>query len=335
MRLLVSRQAARKTNAADKGQPSARAPGDTVRALLDHRWVGMGVFILLLGAALRRRELMALAGFMLTIVGVSWLWSRASLGAVIYRRRFRPLRVFPGEEIVAELTVENRKLLPLGWLQIEDEWPQAVAPSDAGLLAPSPIPEWGFLVNAYALRWFERVRRRFLLQARARGWSAVGPAHLISGDPFNLFARQALLLRREHLVVYPRLWRLEEIGLPIKEPFGDTRAGRRLFEDPNRVMGVRRYQPGDSFRHVHWKATARVGELQMKVYEPTRSASLMLCLNAATFAYRWQGVWPEMLEYVLSVGASLARWAAESRYAVGVTVNGALAQSDQLLRLFC
>jgi uncharacterized protein (DUF58 family) len=134
------------------------------------------------------------------------------------------------------------------------------------------------------------------------------------------------------LIVYPPVKPLEAIGLDAKDPFGDIRVHQRLYEDPNRIMGVREHRPDDSFRHIHWKATAHTGALQVRQYEPTRTQSLVLCLNIASFDEPVHGIWPAMVEYVIEVAASLASWAVEQRYAVGLIANATLAQTDRPLR---
>ncbi len=170
--------------------------------------------------------------------------------------------------------------------------------------------------------------------ARQRGVFQIGPVHLLSGDPFSLFDRKITHQdRHEILIVYPRIRTLPELGLPLKDPFGDQRVQRRLFEDPNRIMGVRDYSPQDSFRHIHWKATAHAGQLQTKVYEPTSSLRTVLCLNVATFEQYWRGVWPAMLEYEMEVAASLANWGLQEGHSVGMVANGTLAHADQPFRI--
>jgi len=309
------------------------ADGDSVRSLLDHRWVGMAVLLFVIGGVSRNLALVTMSGFMLVVVGVAWLWSRGAMGRVTYRRQFEHRRVFPGETLEVQIIVENRKLLPVGWLRVEDEWPLACAPVDEERLDESPIPEAGYLTNTYTLRWFQRVRRRLPIVARQRGIYAIGPAYALSGDPFNLFERGQELRHPEYLIVYPEIRTLEELGLPVKDPIGDLRVHQRLFEDPNRIMGVREHQPEDDLRHIHWKATARVGELQTRLYEPTRSANVIFCLNVATFEQYWHGFWPDMLEYLVSTTASLAYWAAGQDHAVGVVANGTLAHADQPFRV--
>ncbi len=307
--------------------------GDTVRSLLDHRWVGMAMLLFVIGVLLRNTTLVTMTGFMLVVVSVAWLWSRSALESVRYLRRFEHKRAFPGETVDAEVIVENHKLLPLGWIRIEDEWPRAVGPADEMRLNEAPGQDLGFLTNNYTLRWYQRIRRRVPLLARQRGIYQVGPAYALSGDPFNLFERGRTLAHSEYLIVYPAIKPLEELGLPMKDPLGERSTRQRLFEDPNRIMGVRDYRPEDGMRHIHWKATARAGAMQTKVYEPTRSMNVVFCLNVATFERYWQGFWPEMLEYLVSTAASFAYWGVQQNYAVGVVANGTLAHADQPFRV--
>jgi uncharacterized protein (DUF58 family) len=309
--------------------------GDSLNALINHRWVSLAVIAFIFSAIAREPNLMAMSGFMLIVVTTAWLWSRNTLINVSYKRRFHHTHVFPGETSDVEITVENRKWLPVTWMQVDDEWPTAFPTTNDKHMARSDgDPNIGFLMNAYSLRWYERVRRRYELKAERRGVYELGPTNLMSGDPFSLFDRVYKNTdRSQYLVIYPEIKPMEDLGLPLHEPFGDRRVQRRLFEDPNRVMGVREYQPQDSFRTVHWKATARTGQLQTKIFEPTRGTSLVLAINIASFENYWHGYWPAMLEYTLTVAGSIAKWSFDQDYAVGLTCNGAVARSDQPFRL--
>lgn len=276
---------------------------------------------------------LALGAFLVAVILVSRAWDRRALRHVRYERRVNHSRNFPGQTFDLTLVVENRKLLPVGWLRIEDGWPIALTPLQPGVISPSSLPDQGLLAHSFSLRWYERIRRQYTFRCEQRGIYMLGPVRLESGDPFGLFSHTEERVPRTQIVVYPRLLPLPALGLPPKDPLGDLRTRRRLFEDPNRIMGARDMRPGDSFRHIHWKATARQGKLQVKVYEPTTSQNVVLCLNVATFAQYWEGTQPEKLEQVISVAASLAQWAIEHKYAVGLIANGALAHSDQPFRI--
>jgi uncharacterized protein (DUF58 family) len=310
-----------------KGESQPNAEGS--RSILDHRWVWMGLVVFGLGLVLRNVQLITLTAFMLGTVCFCLLWSRGVLQNTYYTRSFHHRRAFPGEEVSATVVIENRKLLPMTWAQIEDEWPTAFAPADESLLTASAVPQMNYLVNVYSLRWTQRVRRRYVLLAKTRGIYSVGPAHVISGDPFSLFERGATFQKGDILIVYPTIKPIHEFGLDPKDPFGELRSPVRLFEDPSRVRGVRDYAHGDSLRTIHWKATARAGQLQVREEEPTRSMTLALCLNVASYEQHWQGILPEQTEHLISVAASLAAWGLERNYAVGVAANATLVQAEK------
>jgi uncharacterized protein (DUF58 family) len=137
----------------------------------------------------------------------------------------------------------------------------------------------------------------------------------------------------ERITVFPSLLPTAALDLPADNPFGDQKSRRRLYEDPNRPMGIREYHPEDGFRRVHWPATARTGQLQVKVYQPTSAQVLVLCLNVSTFARHWEGIYPALLEHLISLTATLASQGVESGYRVGLISNGCLSNSDQPFRI--
>lgn len=290
-------------------------------------------FVVLLGVILQLPILIGLSVSLFVVFGISNWWSKHSLDGVIYKRRFYYTRAFPDEEVPTQIEVENKKFLPLSWLRIQDPWPKAVGPKDEEILAPSHIPDRGYLTNIFSLRWYERSRRNYDLKFRHRGSYAIGPARIDSGDIFGFFEHVREDSVVNLLTVFPKLLPKQDIDLPTEDPFGDIRSQKRLFEDPNHPMGVREYHPEDSFRHVHWPATARIGEIQVKVFQPTSAQVLVVCLNVSTFARHWEGVNPDLLEHLISMAATLVYEGIHVGYKVGLISNGCLAHADQPFRI--
>jgi uncharacterized protein (DUF58 family) len=286
-----------------------------------------------IGLVLRLPYIISLSATLVVLLGLAAWWQRRSLDGVKYQRRFHYTRAFPGEEFPVRIEIENNKLLPLTWLRIEDPWPRPVGPSDENVLAPSHAQEVGFLTHAFSLRWYERSKRNYMLTFRKRGIYKVGPAKMESGDLFGIYERQGSAAGVEALTVFPSLAPIEDLHLPPENPFGEQRSRRRLFEDPNRPMGVRDYHPEDGFRRVHWPATARTGQLQVKVYQPTSAQVMVLCLNVSTYHRYWEGVYPALLERLLSLAARLVTEAVQDGYRVGMISNGCLSNSDQPFRI--
>ncbi len=300
--------------------------------MFNEAWLLLASLALVIGIAAGQAGLSALGLLVLTVVGIAWGWNRWALYGVRYGRRLSERRAFLGEVLTLELSTVNGKPLPLAWLQVHDEFPVALALLDAELL-PSAQPTTGYLASLVSLRWFERVRWRIHLRCDSRGFYYLGPAHLASGDLFGLFRSETTLAQQDVLIVYPRLYPLETLGLPAKEPFGDRPASLRLLEDPSRTVGIRDYDPADTLRRVHWKATARRQQLQVRVYEPTTCLELLICLNMVTLPHDWQGSNPELLEQAISVAASLAAYGNDNKYQVGLVANGCWPLSDQPLKV--
>jgi len=295
-------------------------------------WIALAVMLTIFGFVFRQRNLMLVAVLLLTIVPIAWLWNKLALSGLRYERIFSERRAFQGETLELTLRVSNWKLLPMGWLQIEDQFPLDVPLLGEELLT-SQSSSFGYLSTAFSLRWYERVSRRYRLDCPRRGFYRFGPAHLKSGDIFGLFSQEGWQQEVDWLIVYPKVVPIAQLGLLSKEPFGETKARQRIFEDPMRTVGVREHQPEDSFRHIHWKATARQQRLQARVYEPTTSFNLIIFLNVATFPKHWQGTDPVLLERAISVAASIASYSAGQRYTVGVMANGSVPHSDQPIKV--
>jgi uncharacterized protein (DUF58 family) len=292
-------------------------------------WGQFALLVLVAGYLLARPGMLAISGLMLVVLAVGWTWNRLALTKFAYRRRFRYRRSFPGEAVSLDLQVENRKRLPLAWLRTTDPWPLPVGPSDPEGLLPSHLPGEGLLGMLVVLRGRERLRRQVELLFRSRGVYRVGPATAESGDPFGLFRSQATVQAADHLVVFPEVRALGELGIAPDDPFGERKSVRPLFEDITRTVGVRDYRPGDAFHSVHWPATARSGHLQTRVHQPVSGLDLIVCLNAATYPRFWEGTDPDLLESLVSTAASLAQEAYSRGYRVGLISNGSLAHADR------
>ncbi len=296
-------------------------------------WLPIFLLTFYIGLVLHSAFLTAFSLTLFILLGVAYWWQRHALDEVSYKRRFHFNKGFPGERFSVRLEIENRKWLPLSWLRIMDPWPKAVGPEDEQILASSHIQDQGFLAHAFSLRWFERARRSYDLLLQKRGVYKVGPAQAQSGDLFGMYEQSAALGRDDQITVFPAMIPIEALDLPPENPFGDRRSRRRLLEDPNFTIGVRDYRPEDGLRRVHWPATARTGQLQVKVFQPTSTQTLVLCLNASTYPRYWEGVYPALFERLLSLAGTLLSLGIERGYRVGLISNGCLSNSDQAFRI--
>jgi len=292
----------------------------------------VGGALVVLGLILHQVPLLLVAFLLFLVRGVTILWERYSLTRLEYRRRLSAKRAFCGEEVYLELEVDNRKPLPLPWVEINDEMPEEVT-FLRGSTTPSHKPARVQLVNLLSLSWYHRVRRRYPLRCQRRGYFTFGPTLIRSGDLFG-FSRQEMEIHDvDHLTVYPRIVPLEQPGIPSKQPLGDIRTRRYIFQDPMLTRGVRDYQYGDSLKRIHWKTTARLGRLQTKVYEPTTSVDMGIMLDVRTLTPPDWGTITQLQELGIITTASLASHAMNAGYRVGLYVNQRRQVSGEPVRI--
>lgn len=196
---------------------------------------------------------------------LSRLWTRHMLEQVQVQRQF-VRRAFFGDRVTVAVTVRNAGWLPIPWLEMNETLP-------VQLMAPP------FHRRVASLGPRERRYLQYTLSCRRRGYYPIGPLTMQGGDLLGIEQRGVVQAEPNHLIVYPRVVRLQALGLPTRSPLAALPAQSFLFEDPSRLMGVRDYQPGDSPRRMHWTATASAGRLLVKQYQPAIARETLICLD--------------------------------------------------------
>lgn len=292
--------------------------------LVGRVWVWGAVALLVLSLLMREAALFLVACLVLCALGASYLWSRRALVGLSYTRSLSRQRAAWGDEVTLSITIDNRKLLPLPWLRIEDEVPSGFETRTR--LRASHSPQRRLLRNLLSILWYQRVTRRYHFRCVSRGEHPFGPAELRAGDVFGLSTATLTAPTRDILLVYPKVVPLVALGLPVAQPFGDLRTRQPLFEDPLRTVGIRDYTAGDSLRHMHWKATARLATPQVRIFEPVRTLRVVIFLDVVTgnteHRTAFLGYDPDLLELAIVVAASTAMHLLGEGFEVGLCTNG-------------
>ena len=283
----------------------------------------------LIGGLLENALISRVAIVLMGIILLARIWQHYALNDVIYKRKITYPNGFPGDKTDITISVKNNKWLPLSWLRLVDLWPNEIKPENRTEITGYRYSEENRLTNIFTLRWFEKVNRNFTINFNKRGVYQIGPLEMESGDFLGLFTRTTKLDVKDNITVYPSLLPMEQIQWDTDDPFGEKSTHHNLFTDPNLISGIRSYQPGDQFRNIHWPASAKKGNLQVKTFQPVTAKSIMIVLNTSTSEHVWLGYSSDLLEYAIQVAASLAYYAIHAGYSVGLCSNGYLIQSDQ------
>jgi uncharacterized protein (DUF58 family) len=143
----------------------------------------------------------------------------------------------------------------------------------------------------HALTWYatwlggrkEQTFRGDVLLPR-RGRYVRGELRAVSGYPFGLAEREVVVAEAEELFVLPRLGNLRRGGLR-RHLRGPVTQGNRQHRRPphpaaqGEVHGLRAFRTGDSPRTIHWKTSARRGELMVREFEDAPADSLLLVVD--------------------------------------------------------
>ncbi|MFJ3200738.1 DUF58 domain-containing protein [Streptomyces sp. NPDC086989] len=204
-------------------------------------------------------------------------------------RRLTPMRVPAGSEARVQLRMENVSRLPTGLLMLQDRVPYVLGPRPRFVL--DRVEPGGRREVSYRVR------------SDLRGRYPLGPLQLRLTDPFGLVELTRSFSTYDTLTVIPRTEALAPVRL-TGETSGYGDGGRRslaLAGDDDVIP--RTYRRGDDLRRVHWRSTARYGELMVRREEqPQRSrATVLLDTRAVAF----EGAGPgSAFEWAVSGAAS-------------------------------
>lgn len=126
------------------------------------------------------------------------------------------------------------------------------------------------------------------------------------------------------IFVYPARTADALPSLPSSRFQGDVSVQRWILSDPFWINGIRSYRAGDPLRDIHWAATARTGQLQVKTHDFTADPRLMVLINAQ----RSEDQWGELLEHeqsgierAISLAATLCTRALSGGVEAGFAAN--------------
>ncbi len=280
------------------------------------KWFAGAILLLLAAWAL---DLGLLAYAMYALLGVMvvsrWL-SRVWAESVSATRECNRFSIQQGDKVAVVITIENRGPLPIAWLLLED-----LLPLRALLGDPPALDVLGSRLQLAMLGRRGRKTLFYQLECHRRGYYQIGPLILETGDLFGLHRRYRVVTSPHFLLVYPEVVPLEGFDIASRRPIGEVRMSHRLYEDPTRISGVRRYEPGDPLNRVHWRATARTGSLQSKIYEPSTVAGATILLDFHQAAYD-PHTEPFRSELAVTAAASIANALYEMGQQIGLVSNG-------------
>lgn len=237
-------------------------------------WVLVGISVFFFGAAINTMAgwLYVMSGLSLALLGMAAvLPGRSLLGISVRRHPIQP--VSAGDQLTIELEIENQTTQPKTLLQVHDVLPYVLGQPVAAPIEILPPQE------SYRWVYYHLTQRRGVYR-----WQTV---HLRTGTPLGLFWCRRHRDAPARAIVYPTVLPLttcplvDEIG---QEDKAQVYRQERRFQVATEGLtrSLRPYRQGDPIRMIHWRTSARYGELRVRELEVvTGGQEIIIALDGA------------------------------------------------------
>lgn len=250
--------------------------------------------VMFIGSILGRTNMLMFVFAMMIGPWVLNGWIAFSMLRRTNAKRTLPHRAMAGEMVSVEIEVENHKWLLGSWL---------LAARDRVVHARDRFQAAALFVRIPAR---QSRRGHYFVRFSQRGEYSFGPIELTTHFPLGLIERGLVCQDMGKLIVHPRVgrmtsrWRSDLWNATELAEQRQMRAG--LFDDE--FQRIREYRSGDNPKAIHWRTTARRGELMVREYQQTRDRDLILLVEL------WQPAQPvasdlDRVELAVSFAASV------------------------------
>ncbi len=190
-------------------------------------------------------------------------------------RRLSPSRVQAGEQARVVLELDNVSRLPTGLLLVEDKVPYTLGSRPRFVL--DRVESRGRREVAYRVR--SDVRGRFVL----------GPLTVQLTDPFGMCELTRSFTHRDALIVTPVVHSLPAVRLGGEWASSGESNARSVAAAGEDDVATREYRHGDDRRRIHWRSTARYGNLMVRREEQPWQSRATVVLDTRERAHRGDG----------------------------------------------
>lgn len=268
---------------------------------------------------------MSVVNFIVALGLMYVLWTvmvKRGMKNLTCQRQFSRTAVFEGERGELVETVRNDGPYIIPWLRVESY----ISPNlRFGRQENLQVSSETFYRSCFTLMPYQQIRRRHRVEFLRRGIYDLGNASIGAGDLLGLTRFWKDQQLHTPVTVYPQIIDMEQLPYPLSRTMGELVTKNRLLQDPFLIRGIRPYQPGDLVRDIHWQASARTEELQVRVHEYTVCTRLLVVLNAQCSDNQWDNyITPENVDAVeagIRLAASLCIHGLRGGIAAGFATN--------------
>jgi hypothetical protein len=220
------------------------------------------------------------------LVAIPFVFGRVRYRVAI---ELQPRRVVAGERALGRLVVQNVGDVPSVPSQLELPVGTGLAEFVIPVIAPGGEHEELFAVPT---------QRRAVITA--------GPAASVRGDQLGLLRREVRWTDPVELFVHPVTARLKPSAAGLVRDL-EGEVTKTITNSDISFHALRAYEPGDALRNVHWRTSARTGQLMVRQYEETRRSQLLLVQATRADQYASEAEFELAVSVLASLGVQVIR----------------------------
>lgn len=259
--------------------------------------------------------------FFLFLLGliINSLSKKYILSQISYFRELSKKTLEIGEEFFITTIVENKKILPVTFLQIVEQLPSIVEYK----FKTEKFITKDFLYHTmtFFLLPFQRIKRRYVATCKSRGRYIFGEISLFGGDFIGVNVSTKTFNFNQDIVVLPKKINVEKSLIPHGNYNGDMSVRRWIIEDPTMIIGIKDYTGQEPAKTIHWPSSLKYGKLMVKNFDFTYENTAMIILNVECTRPYWLKIDEEAIESCISITRGVGEIFEERKIPFGFVTN--------------
>lgn len=270
--------------------------------------VSGAVAIIFAALIFRSFQLLTVSIMIMSAASISVFLTKQS--TLLPKRRLSNEKIFEDGSATVELTLTNEGSLRTGLLEVRDKIPEELELTK------------GSNYTYLNLKKDESTKIKYTVKGHVKGLYNIGPVTIRTYDPFSFFYKEQNLDYIHNLTVFPITRDLKSVAIHSKQP--KVYPGETKVKQPgsgSEFFSIREYVPGDSFKDINWKATARKRKHLVNEHERESVSDITLILDAREqSAFGTTQHNPHV--YMSRVAGTLANFFLKRRDSVGIVIYG-------------
>lgn len=237
----------------------------------------------------------------LVVVGIilNRLSKKFALLGVTYSREISKRILEIGEDFHITTVLENRKFLPVTFLQIIERFPSGIEYR----FKADQFKSTEFLYHTITmfLLPFQRIKRIYTATCNKRGRYIFEDVSIIAGDLLGLNTFMESIRYSQEIIVLPKSIDLKNELIPYGSYNGNLSVQRWIIDDPTMIIGIKEYTGLEPAKTIHWPSSLRTGSLMVKKFDFTLENTAMIILNVECDKPFWVDIKPDDIERCISI----------------------------------